>query len=294
MVTLDGAGLTPTALFASAVSGLCSRHQDARRHSDYLIDRAMQLFPSRTAEGKSKALNYLLPHIRRMPNASCATNSPPTPRRSWRIDSALVREELRQAVRKRRDEVHAVRQDALNEAERVLLRAAATLRNPRFSPAYPEALRDQPQSFEGLSVTPTLAALRDRGAIEPLAAVSDPRQRAVLAQALLRESGELELRERRSRARVAEIPPPRSPTAPGASGLLPADIRNASSPENATTARKSSVPASGTCPGVHVRPPSTVRRYVPRVPLAHATCLDTALTPRKFSVVCENCTRGPV
>src|ERR1035438_8685963 len=32
---------------------------------------------------------------------------------------------------------------------------------------------------------------------------------------------------------------------------------------------------------------------VPCVPLAHVTPRDTALTPRKFSVVCENCTRGP-
>jgi DNA primase len=44
-------------------------------------------------------------------------------------------------------------------------------------------------------VTPTLLALRDRGALEPLAAVSDPRQRTVLAQALLKESGEVELQE---------------------------------------------------------------------------------------------------
>jgi DNA primase len=37
--------------------------------------------------------------------------------------------------------------------------------------------------------------LRDRGAQEPLAAVSDPSHRTLLAQALLRESGEVEIRE---------------------------------------------------------------------------------------------------
>jgi DNA primase len=125
VVTLE-AGLDPDRFirergiqeYAVAVKG-------ARRHSDYLIDRAMQLFPSRTAEGKSKALNYLLPHIRRMPNNIVRDEFATDAAQKLGIDSALVREELRQAVRKRRDEVHSSA-DTLNEAERVLLRAAAT------------------------------------------------------------------------------------------------------------------------------------------------------------------------
>ena len=56
-------------------------------------------------------------------------------------------------------------------------------------------MHNQPQSFEGLGVTRMLALLRDRGSLEPLAAISDPAQRALLAQALFRESGELEMRE---------------------------------------------------------------------------------------------------
>jgi DNA primase len=194
VVTLE-AGLDPDRFirergiqeYAVAVKG-------ARRHSDYLIDRAMQLFPSRTAEGKSKALNYLLPHIRRMPNNIVRDEFATDAAQKLGIDSALVREELRQAVRKRRDEVHSS-VDTLNEAERVLLRAAATSPGTRVFSRVSQALQDQPQFFEGLSVTSTLLALRDRGALEPLAAVSDPRQRTVLAQALLKESGEVELQE---------------------------------------------------------------------------------------------------
>ena len=195
VVTLE-AGLDPDRFirergiqeYAVAVKG-------ARRHSDYLIDRAMQLFPSRTAEGKSKALNYLLPHIRRMPNSIVRDEFATDAAQKLGIDSALVREELRQAVRKRRDEVHSSGVDTLNEAERVLLRAAASPAGTRVFSSVSQALRDQPQFFEGLGVTPTLLALRDRGALEPLAAVSDPRQRTVLAQALLKESGEVELQE---------------------------------------------------------------------------------------------------
>src|SRR2546421_227421 len=64
----------------------------------------------------------------------------------------------------------------------------------------------------------------------------------------------------------------------------PADMRNASSAENATTARKSRDSAPGTCAGCQSWP-SVVRRYVPWVPEAQAIFFDTALTPRKLSVV---------
>ncbi len=195
VVTLDG-GLDPDRFIRErGIKDYVAAIKTARRHSDYLIDRAMQLFPSRTAEGKSKALNYLLPHIRRMPNRIVRDEFASDAAQKLAIDSALVREELRQAARKRRDEVRPSGVDALNEAERVLLRAAATAPESRIFLRVFEALRDQPQSFEGLSVTPMLAPLRDRGSIEPLAALSDPGQRALLAQALLRESSELEIGE---------------------------------------------------------------------------------------------------
>ncbi len=194
VVTLE-AGLDPDRFIRErGIQEYVAAVKGARRHSDYLIDRAMQLFPSRTAEGKSKALNYLLPHIRRMPNSIVRDEFASDAAQKLGIDSALVREELRQAVRKRRDEVHSS-VDTLNEAERVLLRAAASASGTRVFARVSQALQDQPQSFEGLGVTPTLLALRDRGALEPLAALSDPRQRTVLAQALLRESGEVELQD---------------------------------------------------------------------------------------------------
>ncbi|MGB9257466.1 MAG: DNA primase, partial [Candidatus Korobacteraceae bacterium] len=47
-------------------------YADALAHSqkyfDYLVDRARALHPVRTPEGKVKALNYLLPHIQRVPS----------------------------------------------------------------------------------------------------------------------------------------------------------------------------------------------------------------------------------
>ncbi len=40
-----------------------------------------------------------------------------------------------------------------------------------------------------------LGLLRNRGALEPLAALPDPSQRALLAQVLLREAGEVEMEQ---------------------------------------------------------------------------------------------------
>jgi DNA primase len=195
VVTLEG-GLDPDRFIRErGIKDYVEAVKAARRHSDYLIDRAMQLFPSRTAEGKSKALNYLLPHIRRMPNRIVRDEFASDAAQKLGIDSALVREELRQAARKRRDEVHPSGVDALNEAERVVLRAAASADGSRVFLRVFQALRDQPQLFEGLSVAAMLPFLRDRGSLEPLAAVSNSSQRALLAQVLLRESSEVEMPE---------------------------------------------------------------------------------------------------
>jgi DNA primase len=195
VVTLDG-GLDPDRYIRErGIKEYVGAVQAARRHSDYLIDRAMQLFPPRTAEGKSKALNYLLPHIRRMPNRIVRDEFAADAAQKLGIDSALVREELHQAARKRRDEVRPSAGATLNEAERVLLRAAASPSGSRVFLRLAEALSSQPQSFEGLAVTPVLTLLRDRGSLEPLAAVSDARQRTLLAQVLFRESAEVEMAE---------------------------------------------------------------------------------------------------
>ena len=96
----------------------------ARRQSDYLIERARQMFPGASADQKVKAMNYLLPHIRRMPEKLARDQFAADAAQKLGIDSAVLREELRQAALKRRDRVE-VRATALTEVERVLLRALA-------------------------------------------------------------------------------------------------------------------------------------------------------------------------
>ena len=75
----------------------------ARRYQDYLLERARQLFPPRTPDARIKALNFLLPHIRRMPSRIARDEFAMDAAQKLGIDSALVREELKQAAAKRRD-----------------------------------------------------------------------------------------------------------------------------------------------------------------------------------------------
>jgi DNA primase len=195
VVTLEG-GLDPDRFIRErGIKDYVAAVKTAKRHSDYLIDRAMQLFPPRTAEGKSKAINYLLPHIRRMPNQFVRDEFASDAAQKLGIDSALVRQELQQAARKRRDQVGASARENMNEAERVLLRALASPPESRIFLRVSQAMHDQPQSFEGLGVARMMTVLRDRGPQEPLAALTEPVQRALLAQTLLRESGEVEIEQ---------------------------------------------------------------------------------------------------
>ncbi len=193
VVTLEN-GLDPDRFIRErGIRAYVAAVEGARRHSDYLLERAIQLFPPRNAEGKTKALNYLLPHIRRMPSRIARDEFAADAAQKLGIDSAVLREELHQAARKRKDQVQVPERDSLTEAERVLLRAAASPSQSRICLRVCQALQAQPQSFEGLRVTPMLTALGQRGEQEPLAALDDPSQRALLAQVLFRESSEIEM-----------------------------------------------------------------------------------------------------
>ncbi len=94
----------------------------ARRQQDYLIDRARQLFPGHNAETKVKALNFLLPHIRRMPNRLTRDEFAADAAQKLGIDSAVLREELKQAAARRRDQI-ASPTAGVSQVEKMLLRA---------------------------------------------------------------------------------------------------------------------------------------------------------------------------
>ena len=103
-------------------------YDEALRHSqkyfDYLIERARTLFPARTPEGKVKALNYLLPHIQRVPSRIVRDELANEISHRLGIESAVLRQELRHAAGSRSaSRVSAATGGGLTDAERVLIRA---------------------------------------------------------------------------------------------------------------------------------------------------------------------------
>jgi DNA primase len=161
----------------------------AKRLSDYLIERARMQFPGASAEQKVKALNFLLPHIRRIPEKLARDQFAADAAQKLGIDSAVLREELRQAALRRRDRVEA-RPAALTEVERVLLRALA-ITDPDGEAARrmaAQAVVEQPAWFEHLGAFQAMQTLAVRAANDPMEVVEDAAQRALLAEALLGES----------------------------------------------------------------------------------------------------------
>ena len=189
IVTLED-GLDPDRFIRErGVEAYMGAVRAARRQADYLIERARGMFPGASAEQKVKAMNYLLPHIRRLPEKLARDQFAHDAAQKLGIDSAVLREELRQAALKRRDHVE-VRTSGLTEVERVLLRALA-ITDPEHEDARraaADAVARQPQWFERLGTFAALQALARRGARDPMEAVEDEAQRALLAEALLAET----------------------------------------------------------------------------------------------------------
>ena len=189
LITLEG-GLDPDRFIRErGVEEYVAAIRGARSQADYLIARARQLFPGTSAEQKLKAMNYLLPHIRRMPEKLARDQFAGDAAQKLGIDSAVLREELRQAALKRRDRIEP-KAAALTGVEKLLLRALA-ITDPENEPARrvaTAALSQQPTWFEHLGAFPALQALAGREAGDPMDMVEDPAQRALLAEALLAET----------------------------------------------------------------------------------------------------------
>ena len=123
IVTLEG-GLDPDRFVREqGIQAYGATLRGAKRHSDYLIERALQLFPGHTAEAKVKQLNFLLPHIRRMGHPIRRNQFAEDAANKLGIDGALMRQELKQAAAQRTASIPAQRTEPLTETERILLRA---------------------------------------------------------------------------------------------------------------------------------------------------------------------------
>ena len=188
IVTLDG-GLDPDRFIRErGVEAYTAAIRDSRRQSDFLIERARQMFPGASADQKVKAMNYLLPHIRRMPEKLARDQFAGDAAQKLGIDSAVLREELRQAALRRRDHVET-RATALTRSS-----ASCSGRWPSMTPKtrtpVGSPLRPLLSNLHGLSILAHFSRSRrwpSRQARDPMEVVEDQAQRALLAEALLAE-----------------------------------------------------------------------------------------------------------
>ena len=187
VVTLEG-GLDPDRFVRErGVQAYAEALKGAVRHSDYLIERARQLFPVRTPQGKVEAVNFLLPHLRRVPNPIVRDEFAQDVAQKLGIDSALLRQELKQAAAKRQGQLSARQMSHLSECERVLVRAlAGTPESQTFRRAV-DAMAAQVEHFEGLGIFKILRELADREDSDPLESLREPGGRLLVAQLLMRE-----------------------------------------------------------------------------------------------------------
>ncbi len=96
----------------------------SQRYFDYLIERARGMFKTNTAEAKVKAVNYLLPHIQRVPSRIVRDELASDIAQKLGIDSAVLREELRHVAGARSAaKVAAPKRSSITDAERVRIRA---------------------------------------------------------------------------------------------------------------------------------------------------------------------------
>ncbi len=186
VVTLEG-GLDPDRFVRErGIQAYAEALKGAVRHSDYLIERARKLFPVRTAQGKVEAVNFLLPHIQRMPDVIAKVEFAKDIGDKLAIDAALLRERLKQAAGKRQGQVAAMGVSNLSECERVLVRALAGTAESETFQRVSQAMGTQPEHFEGLGILTTLQELVGRTVADPLDALP-PGARMLVAQVLMRE-----------------------------------------------------------------------------------------------------------
>lgn len=141
--------------------------QRAPKYFDYLVDRALHTFPVKTPEGKKHAVNYLLPHIQRVPSRIEREGLAQDIAQKLAIDSAVLRQEFRVAAAGRASrEVHATQETQITASERVLVRA--------LSSTLPEEAELRRRVAEALVAEQLHSGLQTEALLEALLEIAKP------------------------------------------------------------------------------------------------------------------------
>ena len=179
----------------------------SQKYFDYLMERARAQFPVRTPEGKVKALNFLLPHVQRVPSRIVRDELANEISHRLGIDSAVLRQELRHAARSRSSsQVSAADSATLADAERVLVRALASRElahspvsdrvgpDPEFEPArqaHFALMRERlHEGSTGEALIDALLLAQEQG-LDPMSLPLEEADRNLLAAVLMDEREEL-------------------------------------------------------------------------------------------------------
>ena len=184
--------------------------KNSQKYFDFLTDRARSQFPVRTPEGKVKALNFLLPHIQRVPNRLIRDELASEIAQKLGVDSAVLRQELKHAATSRAaTEVKAPAEAQVTSAERVLIRALATAREMQSGEGRFSARDGAEEEFDparqahfaltaehlhvGLSSESLISALIEGGTdvSDPLDLARSDEDRRLLASILMHDDEEL-------------------------------------------------------------------------------------------------------
>jgi DNA primase len=121
----------------------------SQRYFDYLIERAQSQFPIRTAEGKVKALNHLLPHIQRVPSRIVRDELAREIAQKLGIDSAVLRQELKHAAANRSSaSLKAPVEAQVTDAEKLLIRALTSASEIQTSEEHFSAREGAEEEFD--------------------------------------------------------------------------------------------------------------------------------------------------
>lgn len=183
--------------------------KNSQRYFSYLIERARTQFPVRSAEGKVKAVNYLLPHIQRIPSRIIRDELAQEIAQKLGIDSGVLRQELKHAATNR--STTALKPTAaaqVTDAERILIRALASASEIQTTEEHLSARDGAEEEFDpcrqarfaleneqlhlGLSTENLLhILLTEANIVNPLEIPCSESERAMLASILMKEDEEL-------------------------------------------------------------------------------------------------------
>ena len=182
----------------------------SQKYFEYLIDRARAQFGVRSADGKVKAVNYLLPHIQRVPSRIARDELAMEISQKLGIDSAVLRQELKHVATSRSaNAVKAANEVQVTSAERLVIRALASAREMQAGEARSSARDGAEEEFdparqaqfalvsehlhEGLATESLIAALMEGGAegSDPLELAQSEGDRQLLASILMHDEEEL-------------------------------------------------------------------------------------------------------